>query len=245
MATWRGEVNKALILSGQASISSDGTFNTDGNLDKVQLQAKYAYQRAYMRIWREGRWRFNEREFSISAVDGTSDYNVDTTTAPEYFVEASFRITSPTAAAKAPLTYVRYEDYVHHFPAGNGSGEGPPDYYILLPPDGTGVDKIRFYPTPGSSYTIKYRAYLQPTELTAGDSTIVFPAAMQDILLEFCQVYVESLLGEGKQADFATLLEPALSAAKAIYRGPVDEKSRLNMSMRVEGRRLGTTWVQP
>lgn len=239
MSTWRGEVNTALTLSGQATIADNTTFDADGSLDKIQLQFKYAYQRAYMRLWREGRWRFNEREFSISAVDGTSDYNVDTTTAPEYFVESSFRITSPTAQARSPLTYLRYEDYCNSFPQGNGTNEAAPDYWVLLPPDGTGTDKIRFYPTPNASYTIKYRAYLQPVELSGGASTIKFPDAVKDILVEFCQVYGESLLGEGKQGDFNTMFEQALSAAKAIYRGPVDEKSRLSMGLQVEGRRLG------
>lgn len=238
MATWRGEVNKALILSGQATIADNTVFDNE-TIDKIQLQAKYAYQRAYMRMWREGRWRFNEREFSVSAVDGTSDYNVDTTTAPEYFVEGSFRITSPTASAASPLQYVRYQDYVNTFPQGNGTTEGAPAYWVLLPPDGTGTDKIRFYPTPNASYTVKYRAYLQPTELSAGNSTVAFPTAMQDILIEFCQVYLESLLGEGKQGDFNVLFQEALSAAKAIYRGPVDEKSRLNLNMQIEGRRIG------
>lgn len=242
MATWRGEVNKALILSGQATIADNTTFDSDGSLDKIQLQAKYAYQRAYMTAWREGRFRFLERSYTITTADGTSDYNVDATTAPEYFVENSFRITT-AGVSKGLVSYWTLADYNLNFPEGNGTAEGAPDHWVLLSPDGTGTDKIRFYPTPNAVLSIKYRAYLKPTQLTAASDTIKFPDDASDALVEFCQVYLETLLGEGKAPDFMALLQPSLTALKAIYRGPVDEKSKLSMNLQIEGRKIGTRWT--
>lgn len=242
MATWRGEVNKALILSGQATIADNTTFDSDSSLDKIQLQAKYAYNRAYMTAWREGRFRFLERSFTITTADGTSDYNVDTTTAPEYFIENSFRVTT-SGSSKGRIPYMSLADYNSAFPEGNGTTEGIPDYWVLLSPDGTGTDKIRFYPTPNAVLSIKYRAYLQPVQLSAASDTIKFPDAASDVLVEFCQVYLESVLGEGKAPDFMSMLQPSLTALKAIYRGPVDEKSKLSMNLQVEGRRIGQRWT--
>ncbi len=243
MATWQGEVDNALILSGQAKTGTASDFNSDV-MDKIQVQAKYAYRRAYLRIWREGRFRFLERQYTISAVANTSDYSVNSATIPELFVEDSFCISAPTASVKPRLYFMSYQDYQDGFPAGNGTGRSSPDYWVVLPPDGSGTDKIRLYPTPNDSYTVSYRAYLKPVTPTAATDTIVFPDDVKDILQEFAQVYIESLLSEGKAGDFASLLETALTAVKAIYRGPVEDKSRLNLRMRIDGRRIRNTWTR-
>lgn len=230
-STARTIVNRMLIQAGQAEIGSDNDFNDNTALDKPQVQAKYFNDLINRRMVLSCRGcRFLEREFSLSITSSGNSYSIDSTVMAETLVEDSWYISTADAGV-APLVYLPYTRWKQQFPEGE-STTGEPARWIILPPDGSNIDKVSFSPPPGASYTVKYRGYLRPTSLLTATTTVAWPADYEHVLILAGQTFLEMVLSEGKMQDVGQFMEPWISELKQLSQGAPDDPPKADLGIK-------------
>lgn len=95
------------------------------------------------------------------------------------------------------------------------------------------ADRVSFYPAPASAMTIEYEGYLDSAELANEDDPIIWPKKIEHLLIAFAVEIMEGLLGEGKDLNWQSKLEPYLTQVRQLTMGPVEDTPGLDLGIEI------------
>ena len=172
--------NKVLRRLNEVEIATAEFGNTRG----IQSLVKDAVQAAVSKINQaEYEWPFNAAEFSQTLTAGQTEYTWPTAYKKADWNSFQIQKDSSLGASFKSLGYLERDDwYANHrdadYEAGN-AGRGIPDNVFPSHGNGFGVT-----PSPDKAYTVKFRYYLNYTNLVAYSDVTRIPESFDTVIVD-------------------------------------------------------------
>ncbi len=189
-----------------------------GNARGIQALVKDAVKAAVARInQQEFEWPFNAASHTATLVAGQSEY-----TFPDFFKVAdynSFQIQKDDTLGtgfKALKVLDRDEWYQRHrdidYEAGS-AGRGVPEYVFASHGSGYGVS-----PSPDAAYSIKFKYYLNYSDLTAYNDITRIPSSFDTVLIDGALYHLYMFKDNVESAQAAYMaFERGLKSLQTLY----------------------------
>jgi hypothetical protein len=172
--------NKVLRRLNEVEIATAEFLNTRG----IQSLVKDAVQAAVSKINQaEYEWPFNAAEFSQVLTAGQTEYNWPTAFKKADYNSFQIQKDSSLGASFKSLGYLERDDwYANHrdadYEAGS-AGRGIPDNVFPSHGNGFGVT-----PSPNKAYTVRFRYYLNYTDLTNASGVTRIPESFDTVIVD-------------------------------------------------------------
>ena len=247
-------VNKVLTLAGQDVIPSVAVFADVTQQDRLQSQAIAFVDLANRLLLVHMNERFMQRHYSLQTVADPGNavptaYPLDASISSESLMWHSF--VNNTTGVAYKLRNWDYREFRNYFPDMTQVPPSVPRFWILLPievTDPNPTHKVMFYPTPDAQYTIEYQAKLDAQPLVNAADVILFPPQYEHVLWLQGRLFLEQVLGEGKESNIESYCQKAVDAVLSWASSPVEQRSAVRPGLYLEGIRRGRVrkpWIYP
>jgi len=168
-----------------------------GNARGFQTQCKNAVNDAINYIFqREYSWSFSHAEQTQVLVANQTRYTIGSSL---YHVDyETFRIEKDTTLGVAGVTLrnLDYKEYVDKFiDQESTTGVGGVPIYVFRTPD----NNYGLYPYPDKAYTLKFDAFVKPTQLSAATDVPTIPEQFRQVIVDGATAYGYQYRGESQQ----------------------------------------------
>lgn len=239
-STYLAATNKVLELAGQRQIASAVAFNAPTTaLSRVQQLARAYVDLASRYLLTRLNKRFMQREFTTGLIAGSNLYPLDPNIDSESLIFHSFFLT--TTGVAIPLYNWDYREFRALYPDLTILPTGAPQRWILVPTVGASnqiidpTHNVMFYPAPDTDYTIIYQAKLNAQSLSLDTDKILFPPEYEHCLWLQGRLFLEQILGEGKDAGIERYAQQAASDVNMWGGGPDEERRAIKVGMQISG----------
>lgn len=239
-STYLAATNKVLELAGQRQISSAASFDAPTTaLSRVQQLARAYVDLASRFLLTKLNKRFMQREFTFGTDSMTLVYTLDPNIDSESLVFHSFFFVDQGQVA--PIRNWDYREFRALYPDDDDIPTGIPNRWILLPIAGQSNEiidpthAIMFYPRPDAIYTIRYQAKLNAQPLSLSTDKILFPPEYEHSLWLQGRLFLEQILGEGKDANIERFASQAASEVNMWADGPEEVRHAVKIGIIIGG----------
>lgn len=185
--------NEVLARFNEVELTSANFGSSRG----FQTQCKNAVNDAINYIFqREFSWSFSHAEQNETLVADTTRYTIGSNV---YHVDyETFRIEKDDALGTAGVTLkeLDYKEYVDKYIDQESTSDvgGVPVYVFRTPDNNYGL-----YPYPDKAYSLKYDAYVKPTQLSAATDAPTIPEQFRQVIVDGATAYGYQYRGEAQQ----------------------------------------------
>jgi hypothetical protein len=188
-----GLTNEVLTRMNEVEMTAANFSNARG----FQTQCKNAVNDAINYIFqREFSWSFSHALQTETLVANQTRYSIGATI---YHVDyETFRIEKDNTLGTAGVTLkeLDYKEYVDRFIDQESTSDvgGVPIYVFRTPDNNFGL-----YPYPDKAYSLKYDAYVRPTQLSASTDVPTIPEQFRQVIVDGATAYGYQYRGEAQQ----------------------------------------------
>ena len=185
--------NEVLARFNEVELTSANFGSSRG----FQTQCKNAVNDAINYIFqREFSWSFSHAEQNETLVADTTRYTIGSNV---YHVDyETFRIEKDDALGTAGVTLkeLDYKEYVDKYIDQESTSDvgGVPVYVFRTPDNNYGL-----YPYPDKAYSLKYDAYVKPTQLSSAADVPTIPEQFRQVIVDGATAYGYQYRGEAQQ----------------------------------------------
>lgn len=192
-------VNEALSRLNQVQLTTANFASATGFHDQVKRAVNNALRDIYAE---EYYWPFLFSEQTQVMTPGTRTYTFDATVDiidwKSFFIEAD----SGLDVKAKKLEYLEYQEWKDHYLERDlnlaASERGMPDYIYPTPDGDWGVSTV-----PDIAYTIKFNAWLKPTDLALHSDTMDVPERFRQVVIDAAMMYCYRFRDNEEQAQMA------------------------------------------
>lgn len=147
----------------------------DDQSSSTDTSARRWTSQVLMDIWSKRKWKFARKIGTITTVASQENYSL----ASDYDFGGVYDVYDTTNDFK--LFPVQNQQFDLVYP--NPSTTGKPQFYRLWDVDADNIQVIRLYPIPAGVYTVKYKYYRVPSNMTTGTETPPLPNKYRELLV--------------------------------------------------------------